>query len=211
MNIFCDNCGSRIEDDSKFCPDCGNLVINSDVKNPAVNQKNIKLNEKLWDKKTKKSWIIVVCTILAFVLFFCGKEIYLGYKNQNQQIEAIKQQQQITIIQANKATESAQQQTKSVQDELQKIKNQPSAPNLSKIIATWRPIIGHVACAFSGGNILLGSSTLVLPNDGSKKYVITNRHIMDENLSGNFASSCAIKFPLDDTYFLCIQLWYFYK
>ena len=140
------------------------------------------------DNETKKAYIMWGGIALLVALYFGGRAIYIAYENQQQQIETLTKQQQ-----------TAQQQAQNAQAELQQIENQ--TPNLSTIISTWRPIVGHVACQFNDGNILLGSSTLVIPSDGSEKYVITNLHVIDEDLSGNYASSCAIKFPLDDTIF----------
>jgi S1-C subfamily serine protease len=142
------------------------------------------------DKETKQAWIMWGGIALLVALYFGGKAIYMAYENQQQQIEALTKQQQ-----------DSQQQAQNAQTELQQVESK-STPDLSTIIATWRPIIAHIACQFNDGNILLGSSTLVLSSvDGSKDYVITNRHVIDENLSGNYASSCGIKFPLDDTIF----------
>ena len=65
--MFCSNCGTKNEGESKFCSTCGKPINNSFTSNNTPNQVNINNNSKN-DNKLKLIIIIMVMIILILIL-----------------------------------------------------------------------------------------------------------------------------------------------
>jgi len=200
MNIFCENCGNKVEDDSKFCIECGTEInsISSGKKENSVFSgiKPYHIKSIFFDKETKQAWMILGFIVLAVVLFFGGKSIYIGYKNQQQQTQIILQQQKDTLEAANKQIKDiqtkAEDENKKLQNQVTTLENQKSVKTKSDadIIAEWDNRVAEVTC-FWPSETSGGSATLVnLTSHGVT--AVTNKHVISDSTSTYAPDSCVV-------------------
>ncbi len=72
--------------------------------------------------------------------------------------------------------------------------NPPTPKDLPSIIAEWSPSAALILCNFNNGDSDFGSGFLYSNSDGSIK-VLTNKHVLTEDIQGNLPVSCSIKIP----------------
>lgn len=75
--MYCEKCGTKIEDNASFCPNCGNkLVFNIKVDKPKQSDKTAVVK----NSKTKRNIIIIILCIILFIIFvFAG--FILNHRN----------------------------------------------------------------------------------------------------------------------------------
>lgn len=72
MNNYCRNCGHKLDNDSKFCTNCGTEVLEKRVDD--VKEKNAEYNSY---KKLEKKYLIILGILFALpkVLFFANASV----------------------------------------------------------------------------------------------------------------------------------------
>ena len=82
--MYCNQCGSEINSETKFCPNCGNKVSKTTKKNEAGVRKEIK-NESRYQSKKIPILGLIIMLILEIILTFIIYQI-TGYYWYNEYI-----------------------------------------------------------------------------------------------------------------------------
>lgn len=198
MDVFCENCGNKIEYGSQFCSECGNEIrsILGTEKKSSIAQISKPENSAFFVLETKKAWIILGCIALVVSLYFVTKTIYAGYKNQQQRTQILLQQQKEALEAANKQIEDvqakAETENKKLQNQVTTLQNQKSTKIKSDadIITEWANRVAEVTCFWpseTGG----GSATLVNLADHGVTAV-TNKHVIFDSTLTYAPDSCVV-------------------
>lgn len=81
--MYCEKCGNKLDDDSKFCDKCGTIIENVD------NTSNIDTNKKK-NNALKKIILMLSCTILVIILIVVG--VALNRNRYNEKTEEYEQE-----------------------------------------------------------------------------------------------------------------------
>jgi hypothetical protein len=135
-----------------------------------------------------KKLAIITCVLLVVLFGLSAFYQYYWMPKEESALEKISlvQQQQDLLLEQRKALEEAQ----------EKLEEKSSKPDLSSIIAQWRPRIAYITCGFyfdTYGSYAwnAGSGVASQWSDGSISF-LTNRHVVVNNDTGYAANECRI-------------------
>lgn len=65
--MFCENCGTKLQDGHRFCTTCGHSTVQPERNNPASQAVTASLNEKWWQRFLKVIYIVLYIPLLGIL------------------------------------------------------------------------------------------------------------------------------------------------
>lgn len=78
-NMYCEHCGTKLEQGHKFCTKCGHSTVPVQTKSAAAHQPALSLNDKWWHRLLKVLYVVSYLPLLIIIPVVWSENSYSYY------------------------------------------------------------------------------------------------------------------------------------
>lgn len=172
--MFCEKCGEKLLDISKFCPKCGHSILKEE-------------NKDLSSKKETKG-ILVKCLAVFVILTIIALSCYIYQNSLNNSSQT--EESQVSVIENQNTPSQTPIEKNDPENDQKTITKTADSINQNAIA----PSVVSIVCT-DGSNELSGGSGTIIDSTG---IILTNAHIIPQDIYGEaLLSACVITLPDD--------------